>query len=91
MGIRTVTTQQVEDQYAISKTTQWRMRRAGLMPPLLELSPGRKAYTEAQLDTWLAEKQRLAEERQRAGLQDQTRGPGRPRKGDQRQLEPINE
>lgn len=61
---RTLTPKQVEQRNGVSKTTQWRERRAGRMPPLVEISPGKKVYFLSQIEEW--EKRLLAEAEERA-------------------------
>jgi predicted DNA-binding transcriptional regulator AlpA len=63
----------------LSKTTRWRERKLGRFPPLIELSPGRKANTLGQIREWQRRRQTSAEFRMETSRGDH-RGPGRPRK-----------
>jgi predicted DNA-binding transcriptional regulator AlpA len=53
---RILTSEEVEEETKLSKTSQWRGRKAGWFPPLLELSPGRRGNTLGQIRRWKAER-----------------------------------
>lgn len=44
----------------LSESTVWRLRRLGLFPEPVELSPGRKGYVRAEIEAWLARRVRKA-------------------------------
>ena len=46
----------VLDRTSLSRTTIWRMVRAGTFPKAVEVSPGRVAWSEAALNDWIASK-----------------------------------
>lgn len=75
---RTVSPDDVTRSHKLSKTTQWRERKAGRMPPLVEISPGKKVYLLSQIEEW--ERRRLAEAEERAFTLHEPRRRGRPRK-----------
>lgn len=41
----------------LTSVTVWRLRRAGLFPAPLRLSPGRIGWRRSVLDSWLAERE----------------------------------
>jgi predicted DNA-binding transcriptional regulator AlpA len=51
-GSEYVTPREVREITGLSEVTQWRRRRAGSMPPLVTLSPGRKAYRRSVFVAW---------------------------------------
>jgi predicted DNA-binding transcriptional regulator AlpA len=40
----------------VSRTTLWRMERAGQFPKRIQISPNRVAWLEADIDTWLEQR-----------------------------------
>ena len=46
----------VLDIVGLSRTTIWRLERAGDFPRSIALTPGRKAYRETEVRNWMAEK-----------------------------------
>lgn len=46
----------VMDRTSLSRTTLWRMVRAGTFPRPIPLSPGRVAWSEAEVSQWMAER-----------------------------------
>jgi predicted DNA-binding transcriptional regulator AlpA len=51
-GSEYITPREARDITGLSEVTQWRRRRAGTMPPLVALSPGRKAYRRSVFEKW---------------------------------------
>jgi prophage regulatory protein len=45
------------DAAGISTTTAWRLRKRGLFPAPVRLSPGRVGWRKSDIDRWLAERQ----------------------------------
>jgi prophage regulatory protein len=48
----------VLERVPLSRTTLWRMERAGQFPKRIQLSPNRVAWLEADIDAWFEERQR---------------------------------
>lgn len=46
----------VLDRVPLSRTTLWRMERAGLFPIRIQISPNRVGWIEAEIDAWLEER-----------------------------------
>jgi prophage regulatory protein len=44
----------VTDRTSLSRTTLWRMVRAGEFPKPIAVSPGRVAWSEAEVNAWMA-------------------------------------
>lgn len=40
----------------LSRTTIWRMERAGTFPKPYQITPGRRAFLKSEVDKWIAEK-----------------------------------
>jgi len=43
----------VTDRTSLSRTTLWRMVRAGKFPKPISISPGRVAWSEAEVNAWM--------------------------------------
>jgi prophage regulatory protein len=39
---------------SLSRVTIWRLQKAGRFPPAARISPGRKAWLEADINSWIA-------------------------------------
>ena len=47
---------EVQQITGLSSTTLWRLERAGKFPKKIAISPGRKAWLESTINTWIAER-----------------------------------
>ena len=50
------TTQQVEELTSLSRSTIWRLAKAGQFPDKVSISPGRKAYLREDIEAWVKAK-----------------------------------
>jgi len=50
----------VTDRTSLSRTTLWRMVRRGEFPKPIPISPNRVAWSEAEVDAWIASKMEAA-------------------------------
>jgi predicted DNA-binding transcriptional regulator AlpA len=41
---------------SLSRVTIWRLQKAGCFPPHVQISPGRKAWLEADINSWIADR-----------------------------------
>jgi prophage regulatory protein len=55
-GERVLSQQAVLDRVPVSRTTLWRMERAGGFPRRIQISANRIGWLEADVDEWLAER-----------------------------------
>jgi prophage regulatory protein len=55
-GERLIGADEVRRRVDLSRTTIWRLERAGEFPRSVQISPGRKAWREADVDTWISSK-----------------------------------
>jgi predicted DNA-binding transcriptional regulator AlpA len=55
-NLKFLTDKQVTEMTSLSHPTRWRMRKLGQFPEPFEISPRRKAYTEAQIQNWMKER-----------------------------------
>jgi predicted DNA-binding transcriptional regulator AlpA len=46
--------QEVHDRVGLSRSSIWRLERAGHFPPSVRISPGRRAWREADVDRWIS-------------------------------------
>jgi prophage regulatory protein len=49
---------QLQQRIPLSRTTVWRRIRDGRFPRPLQISPGRVAWVEAEIVTWIAQQRR---------------------------------
>ena len=52
-GNRVLSQQAVLDRVPVSRTTLWRMERAGLFPRRIQVSTNRVGWLEADVDAWV--------------------------------------
>ena len=50
---RVLSQEDVLDRVPLSRTTLWRLERAGLFPTRIKISPNRVGWVEADIDRWL--------------------------------------
>src|SRR5215468_1669096 len=55
-GTRVLSLQAVLDRVPVSRTTLWRMERAGLFPRRIQVSANRIGWLESDVDAWLDER-----------------------------------
>ena len=53
---RVLSKKAVLDRVPVSRTTLWRMERAGLFPRHIQISPNRVGWMELDVDAWLEER-----------------------------------
>ena len=54
-----ISTKQVQEQTSLSRTTVWRLESKGLFPSRIQVSPGRVAWSEEEVNAWLESRQRV--------------------------------
>jgi predicted DNA-binding transcriptional regulator AlpA len=50
---------QLAQKLGISTTSVWRMKRDGLLPPQVRLTPHKTVWRVADIDAWLASRERV--------------------------------
>jgi prophage regulatory protein len=50
----------VVDRTSLSRTTLWRLVRRGHFPPPVQISPGRVAWSETEVEAWITARQTAA-------------------------------
>jgi prophage regulatory protein len=55
-GERLIGADEVRRRVDLSRSTIWRLERAGEFPRSVQISPGRKAWREADVDQWISSK-----------------------------------
>ncbi len=60
MSAALLSVKQVQAATTLSRTTLWRMARAGTFPAPVRLSPGRVAWRQDEVDAWVASRERRA-------------------------------
>jgi prophage regulatory protein len=58
---------QVLERLGVSHVTIWRLQRLGQFPPPIRISPGRVAWREADIEQWIADRARAANDRASQG------------------------
>jgi prophage regulatory protein len=53
---RLIGAEEVRRRVDLSRSTIWRLERAGDFPRSVQISPGRRAWREADVDRWISEK-----------------------------------
>lgn len=56
---RLISADEVDLQHPVSRTTRWRMIKAGQFPSPVRISRGRVAWRESEVVRWLAERERV--------------------------------
>jgi prophage regulatory protein len=53
---RLISEREVLRRTSFSKSTRWRLEKAGAFPRSVQISRGRRAWRESEIDAWIAEK-----------------------------------
>jgi prophage regulatory protein len=64
---RYVSPRQLQEATGLSEATLWRMRQRGELPEPVRLSPGRVAWPEPVITTWLAQRAAVHDDAPRRG------------------------
>ena len=51
---------EVHNRVGLSRTSVWRLERSGHFPRSVQISPGRRAWREADVDQWISSKLRAS-------------------------------
>ena len=59
MGVKLLSTKQVQERTSLSRTTVWRLESKGLFPSRIQVSPRRVAWSEEDVCAWIESRQRV--------------------------------
>ncbi len=54
--MRLISKREVQEKTTFSSVTLWRMEKAGTFPKRVQISPGRVAWLESDVDEWIQQK-----------------------------------